>query len=425
MQKNDVKYQEYLKILKKELIAAFGCTEPIALAYCAAKARETLGNMPEKVELKVCGNIIKNAKSVVVPNTGGLKGIEASVAAGLVAGKSSDNLEVLAHINEEEKANIRKYIELNNINVSCSCSEKQLFIDMTVFYKNDFAHIVIADAHTNIVLVEKNTDIIFKLDQQKQRENYEQAYGMLTIADIVDFANSIDIEDVRECIEKQIEYNTAIAKEGLKKEYGANIGKVLLNSCTDSIMTKAIAAAAAGSDARMSGCELPVVIVSGSGNQGMTASLPVIEYANDKKVDKDKLIRAIIVSDLITIHQKTGIGKLSAYCGAISAAVGAAAGVAYLDGADTVSIANTVVNGMAISSGIVCDGAKPSCAGKIATALYSALLGYNMCKNGQHFCGGDGIVACDVEKCIKNVGRLAKEGMRETDEEIIKIMTEK
>ena len=425
MYKNDVKYQEYLKILRKELIAAFGCTEPIALAYCAAKARETLGSLPEKTEIHVCGNIIKNAKSVVVPNTGGLKGIEASVAAGLVAGRSADKLEVLAHISDREKSKIKKYLDENRINVSRYCSDKQLFIDMTVFHNGDTARIVISDAHTNIVLIEKNGEIIFKLDEQKQREDHEQAYGMLTVFDIVDFADTVDIKDINECIERQIEYNTAIAKEGLKKEYGANIGKVLLNSCTDTLMTKAIAAAAAGSDARMSGCELPVVIVSGSGNQGMTASLPVIEYAKAKKTDKERLIRALVVSNLITIHQKTGIGKLSAYCGVISAAVGAAAGVAYLDGADKSTVANTVVNGMAISSGIVCDGAKPSCAGKIAVALYSALLGYNMCKNGQHFCGGDGIVGCDVEKCIKNVGRLAKEGMRETDEEIIKIMTEK
>lgn len=425
MQKTDIKYGEYCNILKKELAVAFGCTEPIALAYCAAKAREVLGCLPESARLTVCGNIIKNVKSVIVPNTGKMKGIEASIAAGLAGGRSEDQLEILSHINESERDQIKNLLENIRIAVMSAQCSKQLYIDLTLEKGGQSSRVVIEGAHTNIVLIEKNGETVFLPDTQKDREEIDRAYGLLNVMDIVDFAGSVELSDISEPIKRQIELNGAIAAEGMKNRYGANIGKVMHTSCEYSVMTKAISAPAAGSDARMSGCELPVVIVSGSGNQGMTACLPVIEYAKAANAGEERLVRAVAVADLVTIHQKTGIGRLSAYCGAISAGIGAAAGVAYLLDGDAETVSHTIVNGLAIGSGIVCDGAKPSCAGKIAAAVFSALLGYNMYKQGQQFYAGEGIIAKGVEKCIKNVGRLAKEGMRETDREILQIMTEK
>ncbi len=425
MLKTDERYKEYCKLLKNELVAAFGCTEPIALAYCAVKAKEVLGATPEKAELRVCGNIIKNAKSVVVPGTGGLKGIEAAIAAGLAGGKSEDKLEVLAHLGEDERLKIKEILDKDIITVQPEPCGKQFYIDLSLWAGNESSRVVIADFHTNIISVEKNGTPISASDAENGAEETDRAYSLLSIEGIVDFADSADYADIYESVGRQIEFNSAISAEGLKGQYGANIGKVMRRSCCDSVMTKAISAPAAGSDARMSGCELPVIIVSGSGNQGMTACLPVIEYAKSVNATEEQLVKAVAVADLVTIHQKTGIGRLSAYCGAISAGIGAAAGIAYLLDGDSDTVAHTVVNGLAISSGIVCDGAKPSCAGKIATAVFSALLGYNMYKQGQQFYAGEGIIAKGVEKCIKNVGRLARDGMRETDREILKIMTEK
>ncbi|MEG1527973.1 MAG: L-serine ammonia-lyase, iron-sulfur-dependent, subunit alpha [Clostridia bacterium] len=423
MLKSDAKYKAYCHILSKELVAAFGCTEPIALAYCASVARETLGKLPTKCSLSVCGNIIKNAKSVVVPNTKGLKGIKVSLVAGLIAGNFSDKLEVLSHINDGQRQKIDEYLLKDNISISPSSSSKQLYIELFVQDDEHCAKVILADLHTNIIRVEKDNKVVFSLDEKEQQEVYCEEYGLLNIEDIVDYANTLDVEDIKEPISRQIEYNTAISYEGINNNYGANIGKIVLSTCDD-VLFRAMAMASAGSDARMSGCELPVIIVSGSGNQGMTASLPVIEYAKHLNASQDKLFRALVVSNLVTIHQKTGIGKLSAYCGAISAGIGSASGIAYLIDGDTDTIAHTIVNGLAISSGVVCDGAKPSCASKIAVAIYSGILGYNMYKQGQQFYAGDGLVTKGVEQNIKNIGRLAKDGMRETDKEIIKIMTE-
>lgn len=423
MKKTDEKYLAYCGILKKELVVALGCTEPIALAFAAAKAEEILGVLPEKCDLDVCGNIIKNAKSVVVPNTDGLKGIPAAVSAGIVAGKSCDKLEVLAGIKREDVAKIADFMASCEINVTPARSSKTLYIDITLSRGSDTSRVVIADAHTNIVRMEKNGEILMSVDEGEQQAEFDREYGLLNVADIVDFADTVDLADIGEPIRRQVCLNTAISAEGIEHGYGAQIGRVLVLARKDDVYTRCQAAAAAGSDARMSGCEMPVVIVSGSGNQGMTASLPVIEYAKLTGAGAEKLMRALIVSDLVTIHQKTGIGKLSAYCGAVSAGVGAAAGIAYIDGAGVDIIAHTIVNGVAITSGIVCDGAKPSCAAKIATAVYAGILGYEMYKNGQQFYAGDGIITKGVDETIKNVGRLAREGMAETDREILRIMT--
>lgn len=422
MEKSDSRYKNYVQILKEELVPAMGCTEPIAVAYAAAKATEVLGKMPEKVAVEVSGNIIKNVKSVIVPNTNNLKGIEAAAAAGIVAGKSEKKLEVISEVTEEEKQKIKGLMVNCPIKVVPADTSFIFYIQVNLFYKESVVKVRIANYHTNIVLIEKDGEILYQKEAEVCKEEGLSDKKLLNIEDIIDFANSVDIEDVEDVIGKQIEYNSRIAEEGLKNNYGANIGSVLLSTYGEDIKTRAKAKAAAGSDARMNGCELPVIILSGSGNQGMTASLPVIEYAKELNVSKEKLYRAVVLSDLVTIHQKTGIGRLSAYCGAISAGAGSGAGIAYLHGGGYKEISHTIVNALSIVSGIVCDGAKASCAAKIAAGVDAGILGYNMYKNGQQFKDGDGIVKKGVEATICNVGKLAREGMRETDKEIIKIM---
>lgn len=422
MTPSDVRYKNYLQILKEELVPAMGCTEPIAIAYGAAKARETLGEIPTRVLVEASGNIIKNVKSVVVPNTNGLKGIEAAAAAGIVAGDAGKILEVISEVTEEQKAEIKKYLENTDITVKGADTDEIFDIILTLWTEDASVKLRISQYHTNIVYVEKNGNILYEVGTVRSKEEGLTDKSLLNVRDIIEFAETVEIDDVREVIMRQVNYNSAIAEEGLRGNYGANVGSVLLNTYGNDIKIRARAKAAAGSDARMSGCELPVIIVSGSGNQGMTASLPVIEYAKELNSSEEEMIRALVVSDLITIHQKTGIGRLSAYCGAVSAGAGSATGIAYLLGGRYEEIAHTLVNALAITSGIVCDGAKPSCAGKIASAVDAGIVGYYMYKNGQQFYGGDGIVKKGVEETIKSVGRLGKEGMKETDKEIIKIM---
>lgn len=427
MVKNDIRYQNYIQILKEELIPAMGCTEPIALAYCCAKARAVLGETPDRCIVEVSGNIIKNVKSVVVPNTGGLKGIEAAAAAGLIGGAENKGLEVISDVSPEQKAEIKRYLEKRRIEVKPLDTEEVLDMAVTVYRKDNWVRVRITGDHTNIVLVERNGEAIWRSGRKTGCDNFSICdnadRNLLDVESICEFAQVVDIEEIRELLDRQILYNTAIAKEGLTGDYGANIGKTLLKTYGNGINVRAKAAAAAGSDARMSGCELPVVINSGSGNQGMAASLPVIEYALELKCSEEELYRALVLSNLITIHQKTGIGRLSAYCGAVSAGCAAGCGIAWLKGADYKAVAHTLVNGLAIVSGIICDGAKPSCAAKIAASVDAGLLGYSMYLNGQQFLGGDGIVSKGVENTIHNIGRLGKDGMKETDREIIRIMT--
>lgn len=424
MEKTDIRYQTYVQILKEELVPAMGCTEPIALAYCAAKAREVLGALPERCEVAVSGNIVKNVKSVIVPNTGGLKGIAAAVAAGVVAGNPSLILEVISQVTAEQKGAIKSYLESTEITVKPLETDEILDMVVTLHKGGDYAKVRIANYHTNIVLIEKNGEVLYEIGVKAEKAAVMADRSLLNVKDIDDFARTCDLADTWDTIERQIAYNSAISAEGLANDWGANIGSTLLKTFGDDIRIRARAAAAAGSDARMSGCELPVIINSGSGNQGMTASLPVIEYAKELKADKETLHRALLLSNLITIHQKTGIGRLSAYCGAVSAGCGAGCGIAFLLGGDYVCIAHTLVNSLAIVSGIICDGAKPSCAGKIAAAVDAGILGYHMYMNGQQFWGGDGIISKGVENTICNVGRLSRDGMRETDKEIIRIMTD-
>lgn len=421
MEHSDVKYAQYLQILREELIPAMGCTEPIAMAYAAAKARDVLGQIPEKIDIVISGNIIKNVKSVVVPNTGGMKGITAAIAAGAAVGNSEKQLEVLSDVKSEDIPKIARFMRDCQMTVMKSYSGKLLDIDLHLYAGGDSVRLRICDYHTNIVLIEKNGQILMKKDSGST-DNAETDRSVLNVHDILDFAESVDIADVREMLERQIEYNLAISEEGLRGDYGAAIGKTLLETRGDDVRVRARAQAAAGSDARMSGCELPVVIVSGSGNQGMTASLPVIVYALDIRATHEQLLRALVVSNLITIHQKTPIGRLSAFCGAISAGCGAAAGVAWLLDGSYEAVSQTIKNTLGMISGTVCDGAKPSCATKIASAVEAGLLGYDLYEKGKALNGGDGILKDDVERTIESVGQLAREGMRETDEEILDIM---
>lgn len=427
MNKDDIRYQTYVNILKEELIPALGCTEPIALAYAAAKARQALGALPNRVLLQVSGSIIKNVKSVIVPNTGHLKGMPAAAAAGIIAGDPDKELEVISQVSEDKIQEICDFLENVQIDVEHIDNGHVFDIIVTEYKDNSSTRVRILDTHTNIVLIEKDDHILYhKSPDPKNASSDENAAAtdrsLLNMEDIWTFINSVDIEDISEILDRQIRYNSAIAEEGLRGDYGANIGTVLLRSCGNDIATRAKAWAAAGSDARMNGCELPVIINSGSGNQGITCSVPLIEYARELNTDHETLCRALALSNLVAIHEKTGIGTLSAYCGAVSAGAGAGAGIAYLCGGDYQAVIHTVVNALAIVSGIVCDGAKASCAAKIAFSVDAGILGYHMYQNGQEFKSGDGIVMKDIESTIRGIGLLGKDGMKETNNEIIRLM---
>ncbi len=422
MKKGDFLYEQYINILKEELRPAMGCTEPIAMAYAGAKARQVLGRRPDKVRLFVSGNIIKNVKSVVVPNTGGLHGMAAAICAGIVAGDADRELQVISDVPREKHSEIKEYMQTLDLDIQPAYSELVFDIDVFEYAGSDVVRLRIINHHTNIVLIEKNGEKLLELPVTESSEDQLTDKSCLTIENIVKFTDALDVEDIREYVGEQIRCNMEIANEGLAGNWGANIGSVILKFHPNSIEKKACAYAAAGSDARMSGCEKPVMIVSGSGNQGITASVPVAVYAKEMGVSEELLLKAVTLSNLVTIHQKAGIGRLSAYCGAISAGCGAGAGIAYLHGGKTHAIAHTVVNAIAILSGTICDGAKPSCAAKIASAVEAGILGYHMYLEGQQFYSGDGIVTKGVDNTVYNIGKLAREGMRETDRTILEIM---
>lgn len=417
-------YQAYCDILKEELRLAMGCTEPIAIAYSASIARSYLTTEPTEILIGLSGNIIKNTKSVVVPATGGMHGIAAAVAAGTVANRPEFVLEVLSSLTEKDVPKMKALIE------ECPITVRELdtthIFEILIQMKNQSEEVKVRllDRHTNLVYVEKNGEVLVRNEAAEEDGGIKTDRTLLTVENIVNFVDEVNLDDVRELLERQISCNMAIAEEGMKKNYGACIGKVIYKNGDCSLADKARAFAAAGSDARMNGCELPVCIISGSGNQGMTASIPIVIYARELGKSEEEMLRAVLLSDLITTHLKTGIGCLSAYCGAISAGCGAGAGICYLQGGGFKEVAHTIVNSLAILSGTICDGAKSSCAAKIAMAVESGILGYEMYKNGQQFYGGDGIITKGVENTIANVGQLAREGMSGTDKEIIKIMLE-
>ncbi len=412
----------YTQILREEIVPATGCTEPIAIAYCAAYARSVLRSMPTQVRIEVSGNILKNVKSVVVPNTGGLKGIPAAAAAGIVAGDETKKLQVIAKIGTEKQQQIAAYVANTPIDVSCAETDCVLYIRITVYSRTAYASVTIANNHTNVVEVSRNGEILLSKPLVSQSEENLTDKNCLNFHDIYTYADTVDLDELRPLLDFQIRCNSTIAEEGMAHPYGANIGKVLFDEEHNDVETEARAYAAAGSDARMSGCELPVAILCGSGNQGITASVPVIRYAKRYAIDQERLYRALLMSDLLTIYQKAGIGRLSAYCGAISAGCGAGAGIAYLLGGDERVVAHTLVNAMATISGTICDGAKPSCAAKIAAAVESGILGYRMFLKEQQFRRGEGIVAPNVDATVKNIGILASIGMQETDHVILQLM---
>lgn len=416
-------YKSCIAILEEELVPAMGCTEPIAVAYAAALARDTLGAIPEAVEVAVSDSILKNVKSVIVPNTGGMRGVAAAVAAGIAAGKTERLLEVIADVDDAGRRAMAEYLKTRPIRVVQSDTGCVFDIGIRVTKGEDSAFVRISGHHTNVVHIERNGEVRFdKQTAQEEQGANATLKAQISVREIVEFADTVDLADVDALLSRQIDYNTAISEEGLKNDYGARVGKILLQAFGDDVHNLAKAAAAAGSDARMNGCELPVVIVSGSGNQGMTASLPVIVYARKYAIPRERLLRALVVSDLITVHLKAGIGCLSAYCGAVSAGCGAGAGICYLLGGGYDEIAHTVVNALAIESGVICDGAKSSCAAKVASAVEAGLVGMEMTKRGSEFRGGDGILEKGVENTIRNVSDLARIGMRETNEEIIRLM---
>ena len=414
-------YDAYVRLLEQELVPAMGCTEPIAVAYAAAVAARELPVRPADVHIRVSANIIKNVKSVIVPNTGGLHGLEAAAAAGIIAGDPDKKLLVISQVTDAQREEIAAFLQQATFRVEEADSGALFDIQITATGGGHRAVCRIAEGHTNVVRIERDSAPIFERKLESRSENNGDK-DQLTIERIVEFADTVQLRDVQPVLERQIACNMAIAREGLEKNYGARIGQVLLNTRGADVVTRAKAHAAAASDARMGGCEMPVVINSGSGNQGITASVPVVIYAQELGVSQEQLYRALVVSNLVTLHLKSGIGPLSAYCGAISAGCGAAAGVTYLYGGKFQEIAHTVVNAIAINSGVICDGAKASCAAKIASAVEAGLLGMEMFRQGSEFLSGDGIVSKGVENTIRNVSRLASEGMRKTDDEIIRIM---
>ena len=424
MERSDPRYQAYVEILKEELIPAMGCTEPIALAYAAARAREVLGALPESVQLQVSGSIIKNVKSVIVPNTGHLKGMEAAVAAGIIAGSAEKELEVISEVSEDKKAAIRDYLQ--TVPISIQHIEQGHVFDIIVTERSgdSYAKVRIADFHTNICLIEKNGRVLYEkpLLNEEARRDSRVDRSLLNMKDIWDFAETADLQDVADLLERQIRYNNAIAEEGLLGDYGANIGQVLLSTYGNDVSIRAKAKAAAGSDARMNGCALPVAIVCGSGNQGITCALPVMEYAEYLRCDHERLVRAVMLSDLIAVHIKSYIGALSAFCGAICAACGAGAAITWLCGGTREQIGATVSNTLGNVGGIVCDGAKASCAAKISAAVDAAILGHDMAMQGRGFRAGEGLIQDTVEQTIASMGYVGRVGMKDTDVEILNIM---
>lgn len=413
-------YQAYIDILKRELVPALGCTEPIAIAYAAATARAVLGDLPCKLLVECSGNIIKNVKGVTVPNSGGLKGINVAATLGVVGGNPEERLNTLQNVTPADIEKTKRLVSEGYCECALKAEVENLYILVTAFGKNEtYAKVEIRGEHTHITRIEKNGQILLKTEVKEQSTT---DMSRLNVRDILDFAEHTDLAAVKDILENQIQLNSAISDEGMRHHYGADVGKTILRNYGADIKTRARARAAAGSDARMSGCAMPVVINSGSGNQGIAVSMPVIEYAKEYGMTREKLYRALLVANLISLHQKRYIGSLSAYCGATSAACGAACGIAFLMDATYEEICQTIVNTICNIGGMVCDGAKPSCAAKIASAVDAGINAYLMAKDGLGFSEGEGLAEGDIEKTIQNLGRVCKEGMKETDEEILKIM---
>ncbi|MBM6832778.1 serine dehydratase subunit alpha family protein [Megamonas hypermegale] len=421
-------YENYINILKEQLVPALGCTEPIAIAYAGAKAREVLGEFPQKVVVKCSGNIIKNVKGVTVPNSGGLKGIDTAALLGIIGGKADMQLEVLESVTDEDRMYLRELLQKDICTCDLVPGTDNLYIDITVYFDNHSAQVVISDSHTNIIKIVKDDTVIYdKVNKIAHVENSAPAdKSLLNVKDIIEFANTVNIDDIKSILERQVKCNMAIASEGIKNKYEANVGRNLLALYGEDILPiKARAMASAASEARMSGCSLPVVINSGSGNQGITTCVPLVVYAQYYNIPEEKMYRALAVSNLLAIHQKKYIGNLSAFCGAVSASYACGAAITYMLGGNFNQIASTIINTLGNTCGIICDGAKPSCAAKISSSLDAALLAHTMSMKGDGFKSGEGIVKDDLEKTIRAVGYIGKEGMKSTDIEVLNIMIDK
>ncbi|MFV0441261.1 MAG: serine dehydratase subunit alpha family protein [Lachnospirales bacterium] len=419
----DDKMKICIDMLNSELMPALGCTEPIAIAYASAKAREILGEFPDKLNVYCSGNIIKNVKGVIVPTTVNMKGVDTSAVIGVVGGNPSKQLEVLSEVTKEDVEKTRGLLGTEFCKVFLEKGVSNLYIKVEAIKDENKSIVEIVDGHTNIVTLMKNNEEIFKKNYSLNGES-NNFKSIFTVKELYEFANTVDISKVHDVIKMQIDYNMKIAEEGLTHKYGASVGNTILNYSEKNVANRAKAYVAAGSDARMGGCVLPVIINSGSGNQGMTVSIPVIVYANHLEVPEEKLYRALIFSNLVALYQKSGIGKLSAYCGAVSAACGSGAAIAYLYDEPFEVIGNTIKNVLGNVSGIVCDGAKASCAAKIASSVDAAIMGYNMAKTGHVFESGEGLIVQDLDKTVSNICKVAKEGMKETDVEILQLMIE-
>lgn len=421
----ETKIEKVLKILEEEIVAAEGCTEPIALSYAAAKAKRILGTIPNKVDIFLSGNIIKNVKSVTIPNSDGMVGIEAAIAMGLIAGDDRKELMVISDVTSEQVKEVKEFLDKDIIKTHVHPGDIKLYIRLEI--SNDIDNVVleIKHTHTNVTQIQKNGKVL--LSQVCNDGDFNSSLTdrkVLSVKFIYDLAKIIDIDLIRPIFQKVVNYNSAIAEEGLKGKYGVNIGKMILENIEkgiygNDVRNKAASYASAGSDARMSGCALPVMTTSGSGNQGMTASLPIIKFAAEKNLSGEELIRGLFVSHLITIHVKTNVGRLSAYCGAICAAAGVAASLTYLHGGSYEMVCAAITNILGNLSGVICDGAKASCAMKISSGIYSAFDATMLALNKDVLKSGDGIVGVDIEETIRNVGELAQSGMKGTDETIL------
>lgn len=409
---------DYIDCMKKELIPAFGCTEPIALAYAAAKATEVLGEKPEKIKARLSANIIKNANSVKVPGTNGRKGIDISLVVGAFYGDATKELQVLENMDKSKLFEADKMIKDKIVERELMPNVPNLYIEVEVLRGENSALVIVEKDHTNITKIEKNKIAIF----EKEVKNKKEEEVKFSFEEIYDFAKNEDYSEVKYILDNQINYNYAIAKEGIENSWGSNIGSIVLKNSKNNFTEEMVAYASAGSDARMSGCEKPVVINSGSGNQGITVSVPIIMYARENNYSEDALYRALVFANLIGLYLKQGIGKLSAYCGVVSAASASVAGIAFLENSEKDVIKETLSNALAVNSGLICDGAKPSCAMKITSSLRNAFLSYEQAKCKESFEVGDGIVKEDLEETIKTVGRIARFGMKETDEVILNEM---
>ncbi|WP_423781246.1 serine dehydratase subunit alpha family protein [Acidaminococcus timonensis] len=413
----------YSQILQEELIPAMGCTEPIAIAYAAAKAKSYLPEEVVRYEVDCSGNMIKNVRGVTVPNSNGQKGIPAAAALGICGGDPSKVLEVIAGVTDAQREACRELVARNVCDVELVEGVPGLYIDVKIWGEKHSSEVILSGNHTNVYKIVQDGNVLYDQSlEAKEGKHKGTDWNLMSLEGILKYASTVDLEKVRDVLETEIKDNAAISQEGLDHPWGTQVGRTIRETIGDSVMARAEAAAAAGSDARMSGCPKPVVINAGSGNQGITVTMPILVYAKEWGLSHDETLRALIVGDLISVYIKHYIGPLSAFCGSVNAACGAGAAITWMATRDYQHVADTITNTLCNVGGMVCDGAKPSCAAKIAAAVHAALMGHYMSMHGQVFKEGEGLVGKNIEETIKNIGYLGKVGMKQTDIEILKTM---